>query len=219
MKKLLFVLVLLLTFASYGQKKPEKELGIWYMYNGSHKLSEKFGLKTMAHFRFFDQANDFQQLLTRLGVNYKINKTLNATLGYSYVNTDTSFDTNGGEISEHRVYGDLNIKHHISELSLAHRLRAEQRFYNSKTGNFFRYQLAFNHPINNKWSAYLYDEVFFDLDGKAFNQNWLGTGIKYKLSNAVKLQLGYMVIHNDVNKSFNRIQLGVAISNNHFKKK
>lgn len=218
MKNLLIVLVFLLTLTSYAQKNPEKELGIWYMYNGSHKLSEKFGLKTMAHFRFFDQVDDFQQLLTRLGVNYKFNKTINATLGYSYVNTDSSFGIDGGEVSEHRIYEDLNIKHHISELSLAHRFRAEQRFFNSQTGHFVRYQLALSHPINNKWSAYLYDEVFFDFDGEAFNQNWLGTGVRYKLSDAIKFQAGYMIIHDAANNNFNRIQLGIILNTNHTKK-
>jgi len=30
------------------------------MYNGSDKLSERYSLKTMAHFRYFELASEFQ---------------------------------------------------------------------------------------------------------------------------------------------------------------
>ncbi len=33
-----------------GQKSPENQLGTWYMYNGSHKLSEKLFLKNNGTF-------------------------------------------------------------------------------------------------------------------------------------------------------------------------
>ncbi|TYP97540.1 uncharacterized protein DUF2490 [Tenacibaculum adriaticum] len=195
---------------------PEKKLGVWYMYNGNHKLSHKFSLKTMAHFRFFEIGDDLQQFIVRLGGNYKFNKNLNATLGYSYLNTDSSFLANGGEVNEHRIYEDLNLKHKIADLGLTHRLRAEQRFFNSITDHFIRYQFTLSHPLFNKWSTYLYNEIFFDFDGEAFNQNWLGLGLKYSVSNHLKLQLGYMKIFNDIDMSFDRIQLGISINTKHF---
>ncbi|MGB1043488.1 MAG: DUF2490 domain-containing protein, partial [Tenacibaculum sp.] len=141
MKKTIFFLAFILSINSYAQKNPEKELGAWYMYNGSHKLSDKFSIKTMAHFRFFEIGDDMQQFIGRIGGNYKINKNLSATIGYAYLSTDRTFDITNGDFSDHRIYEDLNIKHKISQLSLAHRLRAEQRFFESTTGHFIRYQL------------------------------------------------------------------------------
>lgn len=219
MKKIVLLFIILFTIKSVAQSNPEKELGVWYMYNGSHQLSEKFSLKTMAHFRFFEIGDDMQQFIGRLGGNYKINKNLSATLGYAYLNTDATFNLDGGGINEHRIYEDLNVKHKVSKLGFAHRLRAEQRFFNSQTGHFVRYQLGLSYPLSKKWSTYLYDEIFFDFDGEAYNQNWLGGGFKYKLSKVVKLQLGYMNISTANMQSFNRIQLGVSINTNHFKKK
>ncbi len=220
MKKIfLIALISFISISLNALKNPEKELGVWYMYNGSHKVSEKFSIKSMAHFRFFEIGEDMQQFIGRLGANYKIDNTLSATLGYAYLNTDTAFGIDGGAFNEHRVYEDLLANHKISELGLAHRLRAEQRFFNSQTGHLLRYQLGLSYPISNKWSTYVYDEIFFDFDGgDAYNQNWLGFGFKYKLSKVVKLQLGYMSI-NFNSQNLDRIQLGIAISTDHRKKK
>ena len=212
MKKTITFLLFLLTISSYTQSNPEKELGVWYMYNGSHKLSENFSLKTMAHFRFFEVGDDLQQFITRLGVNYKINKNLSVTVGHAFLNTDGTYDLIGGYAYENRTYEDFNVKHNIAKLGFAHRLRAEQRFFESSTGHFLRYQLGLSYPINEKWSTYLYDEIFMDFDGENFNQNWLGLGVKYKLSKTLKLQLGYMKITDANDRSFDRIQIGVALS-------
>lgn len=218
MKKIVFLFIFLFALKNIAQSNPEKELGIWYMYNGSHQLSEKFSLKTMAHFRFFEVGDDMQQFIGRLGGNYKINKNLSATIGYAYLSTDRTFGISKGDFSDHRIYEDLNVKHKISELGIAHRLRAEQRFFESQTGHFIRYQLGFSYPLSTKWSTYIYDEIFFDFEGEAYNQNWLGVGVKYKLSKTAKLQLGYMNISNANSQNFDRIQLGIAISTDHRKK-
>ena len=182
------------------------------MYNGTHKLSENFSLKTMAHFRFFEVGDDLQQFITRLGVNYKINKNLSVTVGHAFLNTDGTYEKLGGDAYENRTYEDINVKHSIAKLGFTHRLRAEQRFFEANTGHFLRYQLGLSYPINEKWSTYLYDEVFMDFDGENFNQNWLGAGFKYKLSKTLKLQLGYMKITDANDRSFDRIQVGVALN-------
>ena len=218
MKKTITFLLLLLTFISYAQSNPEKELGAWYMYNGSHKIADKFSIKTMAHFRFFEIGDDMQQFIGRLGANYQFSKTISTTIGYAYLSTDRTFGALNGDFSDHRIYEDLNVKHKLSDLGIAHRLRAEQRFFESRTGHFVRYQLGLSYPLSKKWSTYIYDEIFFDFDGQAYNQNWLGLGFKYKLSKVVKLQVGYMSILDDLSRSFNRIQLGIAISTDHRKK-
>ena len=43
MKNILFILFLSFIYMkTQGQKSPENQLGNWYMYNGSHKLSENY---------------------------------------------------------------------------------------------------------------------------------------------------------------------------------
>ncbi|CAM1347573.1 DUF2490 domain-containing protein [Tenacibaculum insulae] len=219
MKKTILFLTLLISISIFSQKNPEKDFGAWYMYNGSHQISDKFSLKSMAHFRFFEFGDDLRQFIARVGGSYKINNNLSATLGYAYLNTDNTFGDDGGDFNEHRIYEDFNIKHTISKLALAHRFRAEQRFLESDTSHFVRYQLNLSYPITNKLSIYLYDEVFFDSEGEAYNQNWIGSGFKYKVSNKVKLQLGYQRISINKGLGLNRVQIGIAINTDHRKKK
>lgn len=211
MKKLFIITVLLITTQIIAQKNPEKSFGAWYMYSGSHKISDKFSAKTLAHFRFFDLGDDFQQLLIRVAGNYKISQKVNVSLGYAFLNTDSTFGLDGGEVNENRIYEDINVKYKTNLLGWAHRFRFEHRFLDSGLRNLFRYQIGFSHPINEKWSAYLYDEIHFNFSGKNFAQNWAGTGVKYKLSNTLKLQLGYMKIYNP-KANFDRIQVGISLS-------
>jgi len=219
MKKAVLAVLLLLSINNFAQKNPENQLGAWYMYNGSHTLSDTFSLKSMAHFRFFDLSNDMQQFIGRIGGNYKINQHLSATLGYAILNTDATFGVDGGDVIEHRVYEDFNVKHKISQLGFAHRFRAEQRFFNATTGHFIRYQLSLSYPISDLWSTYLYDEIFFDFDGEAFNQNWFGFGFSYTASNKVKLKFGYQKISLDNDSHLDRLLLGIVLTTDHRKKK
>ena len=205
MKKIILTLLLLSSINSFAQSNPEKKLGMWYAYGGSHKMSEKVSIKTQAQFRFFDIANDLQQLMLRAGANYKINNTFSAYLGYAFFNTDATFDVDGGDANEHRIVEDLNINYKHSKFGVAHRFRFEQRLFKANTKHWFRYQLGINYPISNTLSAYVYDEVFLNFEGNTFSQNWFGIGVKHKLSNSVNLQLGYHNISLNGGANFNRI--------------
>ena len=107
----------------------------------------------MAHFRYFELANEFQQEIYRLGANYKLNSTLNFTLGLSYVTTDFNYKVASNEIEEFRVYEDLNINSKLGKILARHRIRLEHRFIeNSSMSNWFRYDLTMNFPLFKSWS-------------------------------------------------------------------
>lgn len=218
MKKIILFSFFLFT-SSYimAQSNGENELGVWYMYAGNFKVAEKYTIKSTIHSRMFNVGDDLQQLLVRHGLNYKINNTLSATLGHAYLLTDTTFDESGGGFHEHRIYEDFNIKHQISDLGFAHRLMLEHRFLPSTTRHWLRYQLSLSHPISEKWATYLFDEIFFNFDGESFAQNWLGLGLKYKLSDKVLLNAGYQKITMNTS-NFDRLRFGVAL-NFDFRKK
>lgn len=219
MRKTLLLLIILFSLKNFAQKNPENQIGTWYMYNGSHILSDKISLKSMAHFRFFDFGNDMQQFIGRIGLNYKLNKNVSTTLGFAYVNTDATYGVDKGNVNEERLYQDLNIKHSVTKLGIAHRFRAEQRFFNETIGHFIRYQIGLNYPISNTWSTYAYNETFFDFEGDIYNQNWLGAGITYKASKEIKLKFGYQNISVNNGPKFDRILLGLILTTDHRKKK
>ena len=200
-----------MSLSVFSQKNPEKSLGIWYMYGGSFQVSENWKLKSLIHLRMFSLNIDLQQYIHRIGGNYRINEMFSITGGYAYLNTDLTFGADGGNLVEHRLYEDLNIKHQVSKLGLDHRFRIEHRFFEYDTQHWIRYQLGVSYPITKKLSTFVFDEVFFNFQGRSYAQNWIGGGFTFKASKIVKLKAGYMNI-SDINTSLNRIQLGIIFS-------
>lgn len=212
-KIIILVFLSLLCIKTQAQNSAESKLGTWYMYNGSHKLSDEFALKTMAHFRYYEVASEFQQEIYRLGLNYKLNPTINFTLGYSYVNTDIAYNSLSNYIEDHRIYEDINLNTNLKKIKLKHRFRFEHRFFgNNNTRHWIRYDLNTNYPLSAKWSAYAFNEIFLHLDqSKVFAQNWTGAGFIHNLNKSLKLKLGYFQIKTP-NIVLKRAQLGILIN-------
>lgn len=198
------------------------EIGNWFMYNGSHKITEKWAIKSMAHFRYYKFAEDFQQEIYRLGANYTLHKKLNFTLGYSYVTTDFISGKGNNTVFENRIYEDINYSNVINKFKLSHRFRFEHRFIRANSVNsdshWFRYDLNGKYPISEKWIIYAFNEIFFNMDkSKRFVQNWTGFGFLHQLNSSLKLNLGYQQIKlpNQIQK---RILIGIIVNTNHLKK-
>lgn len=224
MKKISILFCLcILSFKMQAQNAAEDKLGTWYMYNGSHKISDKYALKTMAHFRYFEVTSEFQQEIYRLGINYTFNPKTNLTLGLSYATADVAYNTPSANLYEWRFYEDLNLKSKWGKFNAKHRIRLEHRFIHrdinkDQTQNWIRYDLNIGYPIAKKWSAYVFNELFLNLDrGKRFAQNWTGAGFLHQLNNQVKLKAGYFQIKLP-NNTLKRLQLGVVLNTNHTKK-
>jgi len=222
MKKLiLLACFILFSLNSKAQNTGEDKLGSWFMYNGSHKLSEKFALKTMAHFRYFELTNEFQQSIYRLGVNYKLNSKVNFTAGISYADADTAYQSPSELLTEFRLYEDINVNYKLGDFKLRHRFRFEHRFIEKNTvkstENWLRYDINAAYPLSEKWNMYVFNEIFFNFKGDLISQNWTGAGFLYKLNNAVKFKAGYFY-QKLQNIGFNRLQLGIVLNTNHRKK-
>lgn len=220
--RLFFIAMCFFFYNSAFSQNASSEIGNWFMYNGSHKISQKWAVKSMAHFRYYEFSNNYQQEIYRLGGNYSFNKNLNATIGYSYVATDIQFGSPSSKIFENRIYEDINYTNFFSKLKLRHRFRFEHRFINSNSVNseshWFRYDLNANYPIAEKWSAYAFNEIFLNMDkSKRFVQNWTGFGFLHQIHTSLKLNVGYLQIKlpNEVHK---RILLGLILNTNHTKK-
>lgn len=224
MNKLCFVLFLsLFCFKIQAQTSAENKLGTWYMYNGSHKLSDKFALKTMAHFRYYELTSEFQQEIYRLGINYTFNPKTNLTLGLSYATADLDYDVPSIHLYEYRFYEDLNLKSIWGKFSAKHRFRLEQRFIHkdlttNQFQNWIRYNLNVSYPLSKKWNVFVFNELFLNLNrSKRFAQNWTGTGLLYKLNNSLKFKMGYFQIKSP-SSVLKRLQLGIILNTNFTKK-
>lgn len=222
MKKISILLCLsFICFKTQAQISAENKLGTWYMYNGSHKLSKNYTLTTSAHFRYFEFITEYQQEIYRLGLNYKINKSINFTGGTVYSITDTSYKANLPDLYEFRFYQDLNIKDKWGSFFVKHRVRLAQRFrrknFKNRTTHRIRYGLFLSYPISKQLTTYGFNEIFIKFASKTFGQNRTGFGFLQQLSNQLKLKMGYMYTQFSKTKS-HRLQLGVILNTNHIKK-
>ncbi|MGB5228732.1 MAG: DUF2490 domain-containing protein, partial [Eudoraea sp.] len=137
MRKLLAILILLIATNNHAQETGEDKLGAWYMYFGTNKVSERFSIHTEAQFRYYETTNNFNQLLLRTGLNYHISSEAIATIGYGYIETNTSFEDipNENKLLENRIFEQFILKNKVWELLFEHRFRFEQRFLNSGTSS------------------------------------------------------------------------------------
>lgn len=213
----IFICLSIVYFSTQAQKTAENKLGTWYMYNGSHKISDKFSLKTMAHFRYFELTSEFQQEIYRLGVNYSFNPTTNLTLGMSYATGDLAYNNPSPHLYEYRFYEDLNLKSKWGKFNARHRFRLEHRFIHKNltedvTQHWIRYDLNVSYPFAKNWNVYVFNELFLNLDrSKRFVQNWTGAGFLHKLNNNLKIKAGYFQIKSS-SSVLKRLQLGVIIN-------
>ncbi|MEJ2584768.1 MAG: DUF2490 domain-containing protein [Robiginitalea sp.] len=203
-----------------AQQTGEDELGGWYMYFGTNRLSDRWSLHTEAQYRHYEWKGNFNQLLLRTGMNYHLDGGAMATLGYAYIGTDPTFEDTPAEDAlfagnfflEHRIFQQFILKNQLWEFRFEHRYRLEQRFLDfgedSDTQHRARYRLQVTLPLTDTFFINLYDEVFLNLQDEVFGQNRLYAALGINITENSNLQLGYLKNHfSGIN--FDRIQVAV----------
>lgn len=198
-----------------AQDNGEDELGAWYMYFGTNRVSERWSIHSEAQFRFYDLASNFNQLLLRTGANYHISDRAIATLGYAYIWTDPTFEDGPAlldRITEHRIFQQFLLYNQVGRFRFEHRYRLEQRFLDfdgpTDTQHRARYRLQVTYPLGDTYFLNAYDEVFINLQEPLFGQNRLYVALGARLSPALSLQAGYL-LNSFTGADYHRLQLGV----------
>lgn len=210
--KLLLLTLLIISLSTEGVKaqKGNHELGAWYGYFFDTDFGESnFGIMGDVQQRSFNVTNDFQQLILRAGLSYKIpGSSLRAVAGYSYFNSGTFGPSNTQRI-ENRLYQDLIWKNQFFEgrIALLNRIRLEERFVEDQDFRTrYRYFLNAKFPLNKKamgpktfflWAA---GEVFINGqqqigNGQAvslYDRTWLFSGVGYQIKFGLRAELSYM---------------------------
>lgn len=209
-----FAILSLIATSLAAQDNGEDDWGIWYMYFGMNKISERWSLHSEAQFRYYETGGNFNQLLLRTGGNYHINDRAIATLGYAYIDTDPTFMEepfqdvafNGNQILEHRIFQQFILKNKVWEFLFEHRYRLEQRFLSNKdlsrTGPTIRdiqhrarYRLQLTLPLTDTFFLNFYDEIFINLQDTVFGQNRLYAAFGVHLTDNSSVQVGYLKNH------------------------
>ena len=199
----------------------EENLGNWFMYFGTHKLSEKYSLHYETQLRNYELVSNFNQLLPRVGLNYHIDKNTSLTAGYAFIPTQNVFDQGWGEemVAENRIWEQFILKNVVNRMKIRHRYRLEQRWV--KLGeettykNRARYMLSVKLPISKNEDSplfiSLYDEIFLNISDNPFDQNRLFAALGHQFNKQMNFQVGYLR-HRSENLKLNRLQLAVFLN-------
>ncbi|WP_018342636.1 DUF2490 domain-containing protein [Cytophaga aurantiaca] len=149
-------------------------------------------------------AKDFQ-LYIQPSVIYKFSPDFNVAASYTYQRNNP---LTGDYSNEHRLWQQCIFSKSLKKTRITNRFRFEERFIqNRETGEYpfstrLRYQLGLNLPLQGKtldvkeFYFNAYNEFYFSLTGAKnaiYSENWTYSGIGYKMSNATKLEMGYLL--------------------------
>lgn len=149
--------------------------------------------------RFKQEGREFDQVLIRPGIHYKLTDRVLIGGGYGYIRTRTD----RGYSDEDRLWQQLIYNSSWGNgIKFSSRSRLEQRFLDSgdDTGWRYRQLLRVSKPFagSPSVSPVLWNEIFINLrktdwgTSKGFDQNRLFAGIAWNASSKVRLEFGYL---------------------------
>lgn len=206
---------------SFSQSSPEDKIGAWYMFDGTHTVSEKISFKTGIQLRSYEILDNINMVLYYTGVNYKLNSKTTVTFTYCYLDIDKSYAVSRTtHLFENRLYEQICYNHNLGSLPIYHRFRLENRFLNYVDKNIvknrFRYCLGTKIRLNDCFFVNCSNEIFANLKGDVFTENRLYTAIGINLSKSNNIQLGYL--NQKINgENLHRLQIGIFIKTDHRK--
>ncbi len=189
----------------------------WVASFNTFRINKDFSLHFDAQVRSTNHIDYVQTVLLRPGINYHINKKLTATAGYAYIPNRRSAAGITELVAEHRAWEQLLLAQKAGKVSIAHRLRFEQRFMPKvhaegdqlKVDEYAHaYRLRYftravipltgKQPFNKGCFAALQDEVFANtgntsvVNGKFFDQNRFYVAFGYRFPQKIDIEAGYM---------------------------
>jgi hypothetical protein len=185
-----------------AQSEPEQKIGSWFVFVNQHKFSSKLTTLTDIQHRSWEYGQNFNQLLLRSTLNYRLAPEFQMGLGYAYIATDPSFENlpDQENLSEHRIHEQLLFRRSFDRGVWINRYRLEQRFLSNQDEGYdlahrARYMTRINYFVSKKVFLSVFDEVFLNLERPVFGQNRLYFGAGYQVTPALNLQFGFMKNH------------------------
>lgn len=126
-----FIFLVFAINLSFSQTTPKDKVGAWYMFDATHKVTNKLSIKSGVQLRSFEVLDNINLLFLYTGINYHLNKKTTLTLAYCFLDIDRSFIITGeSHLYENRPYEQISYKQKLFKHPIQHRLRLEQRFIN-----------------------------------------------------------------------------------------
>ena len=176
------------------------ELGSWNILNLKYSRTDKISFFAESQLRSLKFYSNFHYYEYKGGINYKVYKNVQLTLGAGSYQT---FKEGGNFVlpknnNEFRVWPQLIFFQSIGKLKIEQRYRAEFRFTSNGYRNRFRYRLGASYPFGKEKNEYkpfqfnVSNELFFTDNEPYFERNRLLFAFNYKPSKTTTLQIGYL---------------------------
>lgn len=200
MKKL-YLCLLLLSLQPFAYAEDTVEDGrFWLTLSHDYHINDRWRVNLHLQPRWREEGREFDQILYRPGIYYKVNPNLSFGAGYAYVLTHS---LNSGNTHEQRLWEDVIYQTNLTdEIKFLSRSRLEQRHLESyaDVGHRFRQMVRFSMPtgLMNGLSAVFYDEYFVNVNTtewgtfRGFDQNRAFVGVNYQFNKHVNADFGYL---------------------------
>jgi len=208
---LLFIFSIFLVFQVDAQDRTvQRDNFIWGTYSLSKSLSSGLNITAAIQSRRYAFPDRHHQLLTTLGLSKKFDSgiTLGGGFTYFWQALPISRDEVGVVRPELRPFQSISMGDDLGKWSISHRFIVEERWFRNTDGDElangyffqmrFRYRFMIQRPLDseNNWLLVLSEEAM--LNGanpditNVFDQNRVYIGLKKKLSDSMKADVGYL---------------------------
>jgi len=192
MKKYLLLSLLLVSInvICFGQKKPE-DFGIWYGSEFSYKIAKGTYLVGSISLRTVDNATRIRRFHYEFGAEKKFFKQV--VVGLKYRNRFL-YEYDGNEVNN-RIVFDMSNKQKFNKFGVQLRSRTQYTFGANRSNIDERMRLKLDYQLEDNLKVYIYDELFFRLNGKRgpkFSGFRFGFGAKYEFSKKLALDINYL---------------------------
>ena len=184
-----FLIVVLCMAGSTSLASDEFEL--WLDASVSGKLTDQITLKVNEQFKFKDDASDFANYHTDIGITYRGNTSWKVGL-----NLRQEFEKKNGEwLDENRLHTHLTYTWTWHQISFSDRNRLELRLRESRKDIVrYRNKLTATFPVTfgPGMKPYLSEELFVDSDAGELTRSRLAAGLKTKLNHRTNMGMYYI---------------------------
>lgn len=215
MYKTLPVLFFIISLTAKGQndRLHDRNMIAWPQLHLTIPVGEKTDLLAEYQWRRTGGFTNWQQSLLRGAIQYRLNEKVSIAAGYGWIETFVYGDypiASNGNFPEHRLYEQVQLKNSLKKLSIAQRLRMEQRWLGRRAATVdrrieewlfshrFRYLLRLQHPLSKDERFYVAaaDEIFIgagkNVGVNIFDQNRLMLLMGFKINDDVSFEAGYL---------------------------
>lgn len=197
--RLLYVTCIALLYLNISFSQTS-DLGSWNILNLKYNQNEKWSFIGESQLRSLKFYRDFHYYEYKGGVNYKVHKNVQLTLGAGSYQT---FKEGGNFVlpknnDEFRFWPQIVLFQSIGKLKIEKRFGMELRWTSNGYRNRFRYRLGVAYPFGKERNEYkpyqisASNELFFTNKEPYFERNRLLFAFNYKTSKATTLQIGYL---------------------------